>query len=136
MILFMRFFVMLFLVILLPLGSGSGDAVAAESHHITTQAHQAHQASTHASSAHELADCPGHGTTAGKASPKANDVKPVDAECDACSACSACQTCQAVGLAFYRAYLQPLPASNAQPQALSHAFASATAARDQKPPIS
>ena len=133
MIYFMRFFVMIFLVLLLPLGSGSGDALAAESHHITTQEHQA---STHASAEHELADCPGHGTTAGKASPTANDVKPVDAECDACSACSACQTCQAVGLAFSRVYLLPLPASNAKPQALSPAFASATAARNQKPPIS
>jgi hypothetical protein len=132
MISFMRFFVMIFLVLLLPFGSGSGDAVAAESHHITTQEHQA---STHASSAHELADCPGHGTTAGKASPTANHVEPVDAECDACSACSACQTCQAVGLAFSRAYLQPLPDSNVKPQALSHAFASAPAARNQKPPI-
>jgi hypothetical protein len=133
MIYFMRFFVMIFLVLLLPLGSGSSDAVAAESHHITTQEHQA---STHASAAHELADCIGHGTTAGKAIPAANDVKPADPDCDACSACSACQTCQAVGLVFSRADLQPVPASNARPQALSPAFASATAARDQKPPIS
>ena len=132
MIYFMRFFAMIFLVFLLPLGSGSGQAVAAESHHISTQAHQA---GTHASAAH-LSDCLGHGTTADKASPMANDVKAVDAECDACSACSACQTCQAVGLAFSRAGLQPLPASNARPRALSPAFASATAARNQKPPIS
>jgi hypothetical protein len=130
MISFMRFFVMLILVLLLPLGSGSGEAVAAESHHIITLEHQA---STHASAAHELADCPGHGTTSGKANFGANHVKPVDAECDACSAC---QSCHAVGLAFSRADLQPLPASNARPQALSPAFASAPAARDQKPPIS
>jgi hypothetical protein len=130
MISFMRFFVMLILVLLLPLGSGSGEAVAAESHHTTTQEHQA---STHASAAHELADCPDHGTTSGKANLGANHVKPVDAECDACSAC---QSCHAVGLAFSRADLQPLPASNARPQALSHAFASAPAARNQKPPIS
>ena len=130
MISFMRFFVMILLVLLLPLGSGSGYAVAAESHHITTLKHQT---STHASAAHELADCLGHGTTAGKASPSANDVKAADADCDSCSAC---QTCNAMGLVFSRADLQPLPASNAQPQALSPAFASAPAARDQKPPIS
>ena len=133
MISFMRFFVMLILVLLLPLGSGLGDAMAAGSHHNTTQEHRA---STHAAAAHELADCLGHGTTTGKASPAANDVKPVDADCDACSACSACQTCQAVGLVFSRAYLQPLPAAKAKPQALSPAFASATAERNQKPPIS
>lgn len=131
MIYFMRFFVMIFLVLLLPLGSGSGQAVAAESHHITTQAHQA---SAHASALHELADCPGHGTTAGKASPGSNDVKAAaHADCDACSAC---QSCHPVVLAFSQADLQPLPASNARPQALSPAFASAPAARDQKPPIS
>jgi hypothetical protein len=130
MISFMRFFVLIFLVLLLPLGSGSGDALAAESYHTTTQEHQA---STHASAAHELADCIGHGTTASKASPRAKDVKAAaHADCDACSAC---QSCHAVGLAFSRADLQPWPASNAQPQALSPSFASATAARDQKPPI-
>jgi hypothetical protein len=129
MISFMRFFVVIFLVLLLPLGSGSGDAVAAESHHITTQEHQA---SNHASAAH-LPDCLGHGTTAVKASPAANDVKATDAARDACSAC---QTCNVMGLAFSRTDLQPLPASNAQPQASSPAFASAPAARNQKPPIS
>jgi hypothetical protein len=129
MITFMRFFVMMLLVLLLPLGSGSGVAMAAEPHHTTTQAHQP---DTHASAAH-LSDCLGHGTTADKASPAAKDVKAVDAACDACSAC---QSCNAMGLAFSRADLQPLPASNARPQALSPAFASATAARDQKPPIS
>ncbi len=123
---------MLVLVLLLPLGSGSGAAMAAEPHHITTQ-EQAHQPGTHASAAHELADCPGHGTTAGKASPAANDVKALDAACDACSAC---QSCHPVGLAFSRADLQPLQTPNVQPQALSPAFASATAARYQKPPIS
>jgi len=131
MITFMRFFVMILLVLLLPLGSGAGVAMAAESHHTTTQAHQP---GTHASAAHELADCPGHGTTAGKVSPGASDVKAAaHADCDTCSAC---QSCHAVGLAFSRADLQPLPASNARPQALSPAFASAPAARDQKPPIS
>ena len=130
MITFMRFFVMILLVLLLPLGSGSGVAVAAESHHITTQAHQP---GTHASAAH-LSDCLGHDTTAGKASPAANDVKAAaHADCDTCSAC---QSCHPVGLAFSRTDLQPLPASNARPQALSPAFASAPAARDQKPPIS
>ena len=129
MIIFMRFFVMILLVLLLPLGSGSGVAVAAESHHITTQAYQA---SNPASAAH-LPDCLGHGTTADKARPAAKDVKTAHADCDACSAC---QSCHAVGLAFSRADLQPLPASNARPQALSPAFASAPAARDQKPPIS
>jgi hypothetical protein len=131
MISFMRFFVMLIFVLLLPLGSSSGDAMAAESHHITTQEHQA---STHASAAHELADCPGHGKTAGKASLGANVVKAAaHADCDACSAC---QSCHPVGLSFSRADLQPLPASNARPQAVSPAFASAPAARDKKPPIS
>jgi hypothetical protein len=131
MISLMRFIVMFFIVLCLPLGSGSGQAVAAESHHITTQVNRA---SMHASAAHELADCPGHGTTTGKASPDANDVKAAaHADCDACSAC---QSCHLVGLAFYQAVLQPLPASNARPQALSPAFASAPAARDQKPPIS
>jgi len=120
---------MILLVLLLPLGGGSGVAMAAESHHTTTQAHQP---GTHASAAH-LPDCLGHGTTADKARPAAKDVKAVDADCDACSAC---QSCHAVGLAFSRADLQPLPASNARPQALSPAFASAPAARDQKPPIS
>ena len=126
----MRFFVMILLVLLLPLGSGAGVAVAAEPHHTTTQAHQP---GTHASAAH-LSDCLGHGTTVDKASPAANDVKAAaHADCDACSAC---QSCHPVGLAFSRADLQPLPASNARPQALSPAFASAPAARDQKPPIS
>ena len=129
MIIFMRFFVMILLVLLLPLGSGSGVAVAAESHHNITQAHQA---SNHASAAH-LPDCLGHGAMADKASPEANDVKATDAACDACSAC---QTCNVMGLAFSRTDLQPLPASNALPQALSPTFASAPAARDQKPPIS
>ena len=129
MIIFMRIFVMILLVLLLPLGSGSGVAVAAESHHITTQVHQA---SNHASAAH-LPDCMGHGTMADKASPETNDVKATDAACDACSACP---TCNVMGLAFSRTDLQPLPASNALPQALSPAFASAPAARDQKPPIS
>jgi hypothetical protein len=128
----MRFFAMILLVLLLPLGSGSGEAMAAEPHHTITQAHQP---GTHASAAH-LSDCLGHGTTVDNASPGANDIKTADADCDPCSACSACQTCQAVGLAFSRADLQPLPASNARPQALSPAFASAPAARDQKPPIS
>ena len=130
MIYFMRFFAMILLVLLLPLGSGSGLAMAAEPHHTTTQAHQA---GTHASAAH-LSDCLGHGTTADKASPAAKDVKAA-AHAD-CGACSACQSCHPVGLAFSRADLQPLPASNARPQALSPAFASAPAARDQKPPIS
>jgi len=125
----MRFFAMILLVLLLPLGSGAGVAMAAEPHHTTTQAHQP---GTHASAAH-LSDCLGHGMTADKASPAAKDVKAVDA---ACNACSACQSCHPVGLAFSRADLQPLPASNARPQALSPAFASAPAARDQKPPIS
>ena len=129
MIYFMRFFAMILLVLLLPLGSGSGQAMAAEPHHTTTQAHQA---GTHASAAH-LSDCLGHGTTADKASPAAKDVKAADAACDACSAC---QTCNTMGLAFSRTDLQPLPAPNAQPQALSPAFSSATAARNQKPPIS
>ena len=129
MIIFIRIFVMILLVLLLPLGSGSGVAVAAESHHNTTQAHQA---SNHASAAH-LPDCLGHGAMADKASPEANDVKATDAACDACSAC---QSCNVMGLAFSRTDLQPLPASNALPQALSPAFASAPAARDQKPPIS
>ena len=126
----MRFFVMILLVLLLPLGSGAGVAVAAEPHHTTKQAHQP---GTHASAAH-LSDCLGHGTTVDKASPAANEVKAAaHADCDACSAC---QSCHPVGLAFSRADLQPLPASNARPQALSPAFASAPAARDQKPPIS
>ena len=126
----MRFFVMILLVLLLPLGSGAGVAMAAEPHHTTTQAHQP---GTHASAAH-LSDCLGHGTTADKASPAANDVKAAaHADCDACSAC---QSCHPVGLAFSRTDLQPLQTPNAQPQALSHAFSSATAARNQKPPIS
>jgi hypothetical protein len=130
MIISMRFFVMILLVLLLPLGSGAGVAMAAEPHHTTTQAHQP---GTHASAAH-LSDCLGHGTTANKASPAANVVK-AEAHAD-CDACSACQSCNAMGLAFSRADLQPLPASNARPQALSPAFASAPVARDQKPPIS
>jgi hypothetical protein len=130
MIIYMRFFVMIFLVLLLPLGSGSGVAMAAESHHTTTQAHQP---GTHASAAH-VSDCLGHGPTDDKASPATKDVKAAaHADCDACSAC---QSCHPVGLAFSRADLQPLPSSNARPQALSPAFASAPVARDQKPPIS
>ena len=130
MIISMRFFVMILLVLLLPLGSGAGVAVAAEPHHTTTQAHQP---GTHASAAH-LSDCLGHGTTVDKASPAANDVKAAaHADCDACSAC---QSCHPVGLAFSRTDLQPLQTPNAQPQALSPAFSSATAARNQKPPIS
>jgi hypothetical protein len=130
MIISMRFFVMIFLVLLLPLGSGSGVAMAAESHHTTSQAHQP---GTHASAAH-VSDCLGHGPTDDKASPATKDVKAAaHADCDACSAC---QSCHPVGLAFSRADLQPLPSSNAQPQALSPAFASAPVARDQKPPIS
>jgi hypothetical protein len=129
MIIFMRFFAMILLVLLLPLGSGSDVAMAAEPYHTTSQKHQP---GTHASAAHR-SDCLGHGTTADQTSPAAKDVKAVDAACDACSAC---QTCNAMGLAFSRADLQPLPASNARPQALSPAFASAPAARDQKPPIS
>ena len=130
MIISMRFFVMIFLVLLLPLGSGSGVAMAAEPHHTTTQAHQP---GMHASAAH-VSDCLGHGPTDDKASPATKDVKAAaHADCDACSAC---QSCHPVGLAFSRADLQPLPSSNARPQALSPAFASAPAARDQKPPIS
>lgn len=130
MIIYMRFFVMIFLVLLLPLGSGSGVAMAAESHHTTSQAHQP---GTHASAAH-MSDCLGHGPTDDKASPATKDVKAAaHADCDACSAC---QSCHPVGLAFSRADLQPLPSSNARPQALSPAFASAPVARDQKPPIS
>ena len=119
MIIYMRFFVMIFLVLLLPLGSCSGVAMAAESHHTTTQAHQP---GTHASAAH-VSDCLGHGPTDDKASPATKDVKAAaHADCDACSAC---QSCHPVGLAFSRADLQPLPSSNARPQALSPAFASA-----------
>ena len=130
MIIYMRFFVMIFLVLLLPLGSGSGVAMAAEPHHTTTQAHQP---GMHASAAH-VSDCLGHGPTDDKASPATKDVKAAaHADCDACSAC---QSCHPVGLAFSRADLQPLPSSNARPQALSPAFASAPVARDQKPPIS
>ena len=129
MIISMRFFVMILVALWLPLGGGAGVAMAAEPHHTKTQAHQP---GTHASAEH-LSDCLGHGTAADKASPAAKDVKEVDAACDACSAC---QSCNAMGLAFSRADLQPLPASNALPQALSPAFASAPAARDQKPPIS
>ena len=130
MIIYMRFFVMIFLVLLLPLGSGSGLAMAAEPHHTTTQAHQP---GMHASAAH-VSDCLGHGPTDDKASPATKDVKAAaHADCDACSAC---QSCHPVGLAFSRADLQPLPSSNARPQALSPAFASAPVARDQKPPIS
>ena len=130
MIISMRFFVMIFLVLLLPLGSGSGVAMAAESHHTTSQAHQP---GTHASAAH-VSDCLGHGPTDDKASPATKDVKAAaHADCDACSAC---QSCHPVGLAFSRADLQPLPSSNARPQALSPAFVSAPVARDQKPPIS
>ena len=130
MIIYMRFFVMIFLVLLLPLGSGSGVAMAAEPHHTTTQAHQP---GTHASAAH-VSDCLGHGPTDDKASPATKDVKAAaHADCDACSAC---QSCHPVGLAFSRTDLQPLQTPNAQPQSLSPAFASATAARDQKPPIS
>ena len=130
MIISMRFFLMIFLVLVLPLGSGSGVAMAAESHHTTSQAHQP---GTHASAAH-VSDCLGHGPTDDKASPATKDVKAAaHADCDACSAC---QSCHPVGLAFSRADLQPLPSSNAQPQALSPAFASAPVARDQKPPIS
>ena len=130
MIISMRFFVMIFLVLLLPLGSGSGVAMAAESHHTTSRAHQP---GTHASAAH-VSDCLGHGPTDDKASPATKDVKAAaHADCDACSAC---QSCHPVGLAFSRADLQPLPSSNARPQALSPAFASAPVARDQKPPIS
>ena len=132
MIISMQFFVMIFLVLLLPLGSGSGVAMAAEPHHTTTQ-EQAHQPGTHASAAH-VSDCLGHGPTDDKASPATKDVKAAaHADCDACSAC---QSCHPVGLAFSRADLQPLPSSNARPQALSPAFASAPVARDQKPPIS
>jgi len=130
MIISMRFFLMIFLVLVLPLGSGSGVAMAAEPHHTTTQAHQP---GTHASAAH-VSDCMGHGPTDDKASPATKDVKAAaHADCDACSAC---QSCHPVGLAFSRADLQPLPSSNARPQALSPAFASAPVARDQKPPIS
>lgn len=130
MIISMRFFVMIFLVLVLPLGSGSGVAMAAESHHTTSQAHQP---GAHASAAH-VSDCLGHGPTDDKASPATKDVKAAaHADCDACSAC---QSCHPVGLAFSRADLQPLPSSNARPQALSPAFASAPVARDQKPPIS
>ena len=130
MIISMRFIVMILLVLVLPLGSGSGLAMAAESHHTTSQAHQP---GTHASAAH-LTDCLGHSTTVDKASPAVNDVKAAaHADCDACSAC---QSCHPVGLAFSRTDLQPLQTPNAQPQSLSPAFASATAARDQKPPIS
>ena len=130
MIISMRFFVMILVALCLPLGSGSGAAMAAESHHNTTQAHQP---GTHASAAH-VSDCLGHGTMADKASPGASDVKAAaHADCDACSAC---QSCHPVGLAFSRTDLQPLQTPNAQPQALSPAFSSATAARNQKPPIS
>lgn len=130
MIISMRFIVMILLVLVLPLGSGSGVAMAAESHHTTTQAHQP---GMHASAAH-VSDCLGHGPTDYKASPATKDVKAAaHADCDACSAC---QSCHPVGLAFSRADLQPLPSSNARPQALSPAFASAPVARDQKPPIS
>ena len=130
MIISMRFFVMILVALWLPLGGGAGVAMAAEPHHTKTQAHQP---GTHASAEH-LSDCLGHSTTGDKASPAANDVKAAaHADCDACSAC---QSCHPVGLAFSRTDLQPLPASNALPQALSPAFASAPAARDQKPPIS
>ena len=132
MIISMRYFVMILVALCLPLGSGSGAAMAAEPHHITTQ-EQAHQPGTHASAA-RVSDCLGHCTMADKASPGASDVKEAaNADCDACSAC---QSCHPVGLAFSRADLQPLQTPNAQPQALSPAFSSATAARDQKPPIS
>lgn len=117
------------LLSLLPLATGSGGAVAAQAHHITTQ--ELH-ASTPATAAHMPADCLGHATAAGQANPGANDAKTADTACDACSAC---QTCHVVGLAFYRADLQPLPPPHAQPQALSSVFASAPVARNPKPPI-
>lgn len=122
----MQFLVLILLMLMLPMRSGMGEAMAAPgSHHGTT--HQ-QQAGLLASAAHGLEDCAGHG-----ADPAAHEVRLADANCDACSAC---QTCHAMGLAFSPADVSSLPAPNAQPEGLSIAFVSAPAAHDQKPPIS
>lgn len=154
----MRFLVLILLMLTLPLRSGMGDAMAASNaHHGTT--HQ-QEAGLMASAAHGLEDCAGHGAGHSsahssaqpsglssahlshaveqasepvQASTAASDALLADAACDACSAC---QSCHAVGLAFSPADVASLPAPNAQPEALSIAFASAPDARDQKPPIS
>jgi hypothetical protein len=139
----MRFFVLVLLVLLLPLRSGLGEALAAAGLHHGAP-HQQQQAGPHlfAGNALALEDCAGHEGTHDRAqlehpeqhangSDQANPG--VDAACDACSFC---QICHAVGLAFSQVDIEPLPVPHARPEALSTAFVSAPDARDQKPPIS
>lgn len=142
----MRFFVLILLVLLLPVRGGIGNAMAATGpHHGATQQHEQHEARTPAAVAQALLeDCADHQAGHGSShvelvAQPANTGMATDASqaADAaCDACSACQTCHALGLAFSNADVLPLPAPNAQPAAWVHPFASAPAARGQKPPIS
>lgn len=131
----MRFFVLLLLVLLLPLRGGMGDAMAisaAPTEHALQDcaghsgSAKAHTQNTHAHDTHANEQV--HADLA--AEPVATTVK---ADCDACSAC---QTCHAVALVFSAAEVSALPAPHAAPAAVGLQFASAPAARDQKPPIS
>lgn len=122
----MRFFVLLLLMLLLPLSEGAGNAMAATTH-----------------PGHALEDCAGH---TGQAKGKAESTAHVTADSPAgaktasaladCDACSACQACHAVALVFSADDVQTMPTPHAAPAAASLQFASAPAARDQKPPIS
>ena len=131
----MRFFVLMLLVLLLPLRGGMGEAMAAAGpHHDMTQ-------QAHAHAEHALEDCAGHTGHTGPTQSTAQASTDSQAEPQTaspltdCDACSACQTCHAVALVFSADEVQPMPAPHAAPAAASLQFASAPAARDQKPPI-
>ena len=151
----MRFLLFALMIALLPLRGWLGDAMATEMA-LAPMAHRSVAIKSIAPCAHDeragaqfdhhlhapeaLNDSPaGHAAGEMPATPDcagqaSNGSSPMtDTPCDSCTVCQACHT---VALGTAAAALRPAFSTLAQPHSAAAQFASADAARGQKPPIS
>jgi hypothetical protein len=133
----MRFFVLAFMIVLLPLRGWTGDAMATDmavniaaqemlqSALVSSgaQSHDGHQ--SHES--HRDDHAPHHANLGAEHSD--------DHSAGHCDSCAACQACHNVALLVTTDDWKPFFSSLWTPSVVNHPFASADAALDQKPPI-
>jgi hypothetical protein len=133
----LRFFVLVFMMVLLPLRGWTGDAmatdmavnIAAQKMHQETSTSQKgdahHEPQAHEEHSDHAAHDQGHG-----------DDHSADHNAGTCESCSACQACHTVALLVTSDALKPILNTLWTPSELADPYASADAALDQKPPIS
>lgn len=141
----MRFFVIAFMIALLPVRGWLGDAMAADmlratlaqneiaTENIADSAYSS-RAGSHFSSENSTSQMPaGHADCAGHEPADNADDTGMDAHC---STCTVCQTCHTVALSPVMASLSAAPHPHALPASLQPRYASAERALFIKPPIS